>query len=847
MIRQRLLLHSIRASTSIPKSRSSLLASRFSTSATHLASEAGEHKSGHISTGQNEGILFFNSLLPLNLQWFYRLGWSARKRSPILLERAATDSVGTCSPAEVLEDATAKDSSLGTVDVIEVLPRLKEAGAFVKFRHDSMTDSKAVADAVRKHLKEHPTRPWWNPLSSVKANLVLGKPWVEDLFRLPSPRLRVEFLPTNPGIEPAELSQEQLYSFFRPYGKLVDIIKQPSDSKVVPRYAFLDYARRRKAIMAKNCLHGYTVPQTQGGGSHGTILRITYERKERAGWIKEWIFGHPRIVIPLLAALIAGISIVIFDPIRTLSIRAHITRAFHLEDNSIFMWFRRQSEDLINKVKQLRHGVDPNEPGMQVLWDDRKSETDQIQSWLMETSDTFIVVQGPRGSGKREVVVDHALQHKRDAHKLLVVDCKPIQEARGDAATIAAAAAQVGYRPVFSWINNISGLIDLAAQGMTGVKAGFSETLEAQLTKIYNNTSSALKSIALEGRKKDDKDSNLSDDEYLEAHPEHRPVVVIDNFLHKNGEEGAMMVYDKLSEWAAQLTTSNIAHVIFLTNDIAFNKSLSKALPDRVFRQLTLGDCSPEVAKRYVVNHLDFDAEPAKKVKNEDDEEVMTLTPSQKRTDLNELDEVIPLLGGRLTDLEFLARRIKAGETPLKAVREIVDQSASEILKMFLISGAEDRQWSSQQAWTLVKSLAADETLRYNEVLIMDAFKSAGDKALTALEQAELISVQSLNGRPYSVKPGKPVYQPAFKRLVEDRVLAAKMDLTLLGDAIGDATKSIDKYEQELRLLGELPKQPGELLARVQWLLGKIASSQTKIEALEKESAALSKILTTEF
>ena len=271
----------------------------------------------------------------------------------------------------------------------------------------------------------------------------------------------------------------------------------------------------------------------------------------------------------------------------------------------------------------------------------------------METADTFIVVQGPRGSGKKELVLDQALKGRKNT---LVIDCKPIQEARGDSATIGSAALEVGYRPVFSWMNSFSSLIDLAAQGTIGTKTGFSETLDTQLAKIWQNTSVALRQIALEGRKKDDKDADLEDDEYLEAHPEGRPVVVIDNFLHKCQESS--LVYDKISEWAAGLTTGNIAHVIFLTNDVSFSKSLSKALPDRVFRQISLGDCSREVAKRFVINHLDAEAMDAA----DGDKK---LTPSQKRDDLGELDGCIETLGGRLTDLEFLARRIKTGETPI--------------------------------------------------------------------------------------------------------------------------------------------------------------------------------------
>ena len=277
----------------------------------------------------------------------------------------------------------------------------------------------------------------------------------------------------------------------------------------------------------------------------------------------------------------------------------------------------------------------------------------------METADTFIVIQGPRGSGKKELIIDQALKNRKNN---LVIDCKPIQEAHGDSATIGAAALEVGYRPVFSWMNSLSSLIDLAAQGTIGTKTGFSETLDTQLAKIWQNTATALKQLALEERKKDDKDADLGDDEYLEAHPERRPVVIIENFLHKSQESS--LVYDKISEWAAGLTTGNIAHVIFLTNDVSFSKSLSKALPDRVFRQISLGDCSPEVAKRFVMNHLDAYTEDATAG---DDK----LTTSQNRTDLDELDGSIKILGGRLTDLEFLARRIKTGETPKSTLLDI--------------------------------------------------------------------------------------------------------------------------------------------------------------------------------
>lgn len=721
-----------------------------------------------------------------------------------------------------------------SVNVTEVLPRVKEGGAFVKFDHGAGTSLDEVERAVKDYLKDSNTRPWFNPFSRMKVNLVKGRPWVEDLFRMPSLRLRVEFLPPQPDAPAAELTEEQLYSFFRPYGKLANIISQPSDSKVLPKFAMLDFAGIRRAVMAKNCMHGYKVSEAEGGGKLGTVLKCTYEQPIKAHHIHNWVFNHPRIVIPIVAALVAGITVAIFDPIRTWFIKIHVTRAFHLSDYRIIRWLKAQTSDIFS----FRHRQQESK-SLGVIWDDRKESIEQIKTWLMESADTFIIIQGPRGSGKRELVVDQALKGRRNT---LVIDCKPIQEARGDSATIRAAAAEVGYHPVFSWMNTISGWVDLAAQGATGMKAGFSETLDTQLAKIWNNTASALKQIALEGRKKDDKDTQLTEDEYLEAHPERRPVVVIENFLHKSQE--STTVYDKIAEWAALLTTANIAHVIFLTHDVSFSKSLSKALPGRVFRQLSLSDCTTEAAKRFVISHLDADAEDAA------DPNEKKLSPSQKRRDLGELDTCINVLGGRLTDLEFLARRIKSGETPTKAVREIIEQSASEILKMYINgSGDESRKWSTQQAWLLIKKLAAanDASLRYNEILLSDTFKTGGESVLQALEQAEMISITSLNGRPMGIKPGKPVYHAAFQRLTEDGVLKAKLDLAIVNELIKFANEDIAKYEGELKILGELPRQPNELVPRIKWLLGKVAVSQGKVDGFEREAGQLKKVLQEEY
>ncbi|KAG9248897.1 escape protein-like protein 2 [Calycina marina] len=801
------------------------------------SSEAGEDATGHISATSNEGILFFDNLFPLKLNWLLRIPWHVdRKNIPDILRRFNSQ---TLSSYETLNMVKRSIPESAPIKVTEILPRIKDGGAFVKFSHSANVSANDVEQQIIDHLKSHPIKPWFSPFQQVRTNLVKGRPWLEDLYRFPSSRIKVEFVPTSPGGEVAELSQEALYSIFRKYGKLAEITSQPFDSKVMPRYAELDFSRIRQAIMARNCLHGLTVPEVLGGGKAGTILRLSYEPKIKTHWIKDWVVNHPRVVIPAIAALVATVTVAVFDPIRTFFIKAHVDHAFSLKDNRLYKWFKSQATEYLD----FRHSHRAEDISLSAIWDDRKSVVDQLQTWLIETADTFIIVQGPRGSGKKELIIDQALKDRRNT---LIIDCKPIQEARGDAATISSAAAAVGYWPVFSWMNSFSSLIDLAAQGTIGVKSGFSETLDTQLAKIWQNTTTALKQVALANRHKDDKDAQLGDDDWLEAHPECRPVVVIDNFLHKNDESS--IVYDKIGEWAAALTTSNVAHLIFLTNDLSYSKSLSKALPDRVFRQIALGDITSEVARKFVTTHLDSDDEAG------GTSEDKRLTPSRRRTDMIELDDCIEVLGGRLTDLEFFARRLKTGQSPNRAVAEIIEQSASEILKMYLLTiGKADMKWSTEQAWYLIKSLATDEKLRYNEVLLSNTFASSlttsasnGETVLEALSAAELITVKTYKGRPQTIHAGKPVYQAAFKVLTQDHVLKSRLDLAILTELTKIETKSIDKYENELNVIGTLPKQPKELGPRVQYLLTKLAASQVKVEAWEKEMGLLKKVLTTE-
>ena len=124
-----------------------------------------------------------------------------------------------------------------------------------------------------------------------------------------------------------------------------------------------------------------------------------------------------------------------------------------------------------------------------------------------------------------------------------------------------------------------------------------------------------------------------------------------------------------------------------------------------------------------------------------------------------------------------------------------------------------------------------------------DMFSKDGEKCLRTLEQAELISINSANGRPSKIRPGKPVYLSAFQYLVEDEVLRSKMDLSIISQLSAKENATIQSCEEELRHLAELPGTPAQVKPRIKYLLDKAAASQEAIVKYDAQGGALKKIL----
>lgn len=111
---------------------------------------------------------------------------------------------------------------------------------------------------------------------------------------------------------------------------------------------------------------------------------------------------------------------------------------------------------------------------------------------------------------------------------------------------------------------------------------------------------------------------------------------------------------------------------------------------------------------------------------------------------------------------------MRAGQKPLEAVEDIIRQGVSELRKRAFGEDTDDVRnllWTREQAWAVLRALASRDTVPYYETLMNAPFK--GDETpLRSLEQAELITVEAQDGRPSTIRPGRPIYSHVFRRLV---------------------------------------------------------------------------------
>lgn len=899
-----------------------------------------------IPPGYSVGHLYFDSVFPLTLG--------------SLDPRAYLSSIYASSSLENLKSALPDVQSIGfQFRVLGVESRSKDGGAFLTFAYkpdssaplqskaelrripssSSLSTEEAstltiINNRIRPHLKPIPQfilSPYRlipaSYLSPPRAHIVLGTPWLEDLSRYPSRTIKMSFIEGNAPTE------QQLWEMLRPYGR---VQKMDIDGKA--NQATASYYRMRGATSARNCLYGANIG--------GRKVLIDYLPPLHSHKIWDWLSSHPRIVFPILAFFLGSITYAVFDPIRGWFVKSNVENTFDLDAYPLYAWLRKKTIGLFSS------SVGSKGSSLQDDWWERKAAADEIQSWLREAPTTFITISGPRGSGKHQLL-ERAVNDSTIKH--LTINCEEIARTtkNEEATLVPAVAKQVGYFPVFNWINSLNSLIDLASVGLIGSKAGFSTPTDAQLKQVLAVTTAALVSIKEDTRKKKEKEAkragakatqgskgggageattaaavvsgksekinNVSTPTPLpttklaggetgkeaasttELRYENRdelgpdatllatvtseaeerstdvPVVVIDGYHHKGVKSD--LLWTVLGDWAAELTSSKIAHVIFVSdNPVGMSKTLSRSLPNVPFETIVLADADEDRARGYVYSKLkemgkvEGSASIVKKpnlveTNNNNQSSIASIfsraesegkSTAGSSSNMNdgldaETAKWVDYLGGRLTDLENLVQKVSLGQSVENAVKDIIARTVVEIRKNTFGDDMEDAKslpWSRGQAWIVVEQLAAKGEIPYY-ALLHDSFKS-DESALKALEQAEIISVRHLDSRPSSIRAGRPVIQQALQSLVSDEVFANTQRFLSNTSSIDSCEKIIKEVEAEIRELGEGVSTSANVLKsssqtaakdRFEYLLEKLAVNQDKIRSLEKKNEALKRKL----
>ncbi|KAF6072871.1 RNA12 family protein [Candida albicans] len=713
---------------------------------------------GVIDKTHNEVLLYYDHIYP-----FTTLPWSTAYDNEKLKQKVWDLS----SPLAT------------TAKITEFVPLRRDSGAFVKFKYPPEVPATQFIEEIRENVERNEQeRVNSNILTKLyhqiwrnvpKVYSVKGTPWIEDLRRFPSPKLSVKF-------EGDPLTEEELYVLFRRYGLINEI--EPGATE-----AFIYFHSTRAAISAKHCITGMVL----NGGK--TTLHIQFVAIKRSNFLVSLISNHTKIAIPVLIALLATFAVLIFDPIREWFIEYKILH-------------NRKSFDQFKESRWFNQ-IQENESNM--FWIERYEKSKQLQLWIMENANTFIIVKGPQGSGKEEFVLEHSLgSDERLSKKVLVLECDQLGKARSDNNLINTTASQLGYFPVFTWTNTVSRFVDLGVQGLTGQKSGLSESKETQIKNMFSLATQAIRKIttneynkyvkSVERRNKrlkdDEKIEVLKEEQFLQQHPEAKPIIVLNKYSRRADVSSNDFIPPLVADWASGLVQNNTAHVIFLTADVGSLQLLNDALPNQVFKDISLSDASMSSSRQ-------------------------------------------------MLDLQSFIRRIKSGESPQQAINEMISQAAELINTFFLNShhkfGAGDSNWDPSQVWLIMKLLSECDTISYSELVKSPLFKVSKEtlEILTTLEKYDLISLKRDKGVLDKISTGRPLFKAAFANIISDLRIWKLYETEYIGRLISLEAAKIQKLEEELEKIYKIGKVDG----RIDYVSQKIEASNKKILDLEKQAA----------
>ncbi|KAJ8593905.1 hypothetical protein M405DRAFT_930530 [Rhizopogon salebrosus TDB-379] len=833
-----------------------------------------------VSTSQlnedsQERWLFIDSVFPI------RLGiWDFRHYIGILREETLLEHLH-----ERLETVKTHD-----FHILELQPHKKDGGVFVRFAynpHDDQNALETLQTDLRHEADKHGGLPSWSGLNYCNIWLVKGRPFIEDMYRYPSGIVKVSF-------DGPDVPEEALYSLFRPYGRIYNLTVPTPVPAGTLRSSDVLFHRVRSATIARNTIHGYTF--FNNGAK--TRLRTVYQRPIQAHAIRGWLTSHPRIVLPILFFLLGTLTYTIFDPIRVLSVEGKMLNWFDYREYKLYKWLRANALDRFSLTSHGGEDVPPQGD----IWKERKEAESAVRNYLSDLPSTVAFVHGPQGSGKSSML-DAIIRDT--GRKVLVIDCAELSKATSDTRLVAALAQQTGYRPIFTFLNSVNNMVDIASVGLIGQKAGFTSSLEDQLKRILDVVGKALNNVnhilctSAQRSVKAAQDAEVRRAEdartraRIRAGTWHDPRLdcvagngimselgVGDELLEGDGdgeftrfggiEDDVVNLNDKgektnEGDLARQRRSVEDVQAVHTLPIVVIKNYAARGGPYKEVLLGVLANWAASLAENQIAHVIvvsdnrenakllarALPSKPLNSIALSDADAPSALSFVRQRlrdagitSDLTPAQtKAIECLGGRASDLESLFHKVRNGQSIEEAVEDIIASGVGELRKNAF---GEDIDDAKSLPWSREQAwVVLKQLTRRHELPYYDVLLEApfkGDEApLRAMEHAEIISINTHHGRPSTIRPGKPVFKYVFERLVNDPIFQAMQDIALNQKLISSSESTVSACESELTTLKELSN-----VERSFWGLRRKTTSERKEYLLKKMRSAQAKIQTLE-
>ena len=432
------------------------------------------------------GVLWFDCVYPMQAHWL----------DPRHL--LATHNHETLIPTIMPDD----------VEIISMIPRIKEGGVFVQFetkKGDQYETAHDVSLAVIRRLRKKPVRARFTT-RPVHCHLVKGEPFLEDLMsRFPSARLKIEMKGSDVACK--EVTLEHLFGELRSFGRIIDLILGPY-VKDQPRQASIQYRRMHGAVGARQCLHRSLIvvqppPPTVGATpppATSIMLFFTYDSVLKTSYIIDFANKHPRIVVPLMGLILAAFTILIFDPLRSFNITNKITGRFTirgLTHSGPLVFLRTQLASLWHHriFDVFKH--DASETVVRSSWSAREADEEKVNRWLHSIPDRLLFITGAKGAGKQALV----RKVTADRKNVVTINFGQFIE-RNDEEFVKGLSNAIGFAPGFSILSWISNIMDIFTPGAGKASGAGTAQFTSQLQKILEVWTDALVAIDSRATKK---------------------------------------------------------------------------------------------------------------------------------------------------------------------------------------------------------------------------------------------------------------------------------------------------------------------------------------------------------